>query len=138
MSQIDEVEVLVRALGLPFRRQEGSLILSYQDPKHGEIGVVISYEESSDTLRIVVPLDVEPYPEALRLLLEENFSSTTYKYALDYEGFIAVVYDLPRRCVKTARDLREAIVEAVAGARRILERSEEPSASPSSGRAQPS
>ncbi|KSW11448.1 hypothetical protein CF15_00910 [Pyrodictium occultum] len=58
-------------------------------------------------------------------MLEENFTSTTYKYALDYEGFITVVYDLPGDYVDNARKLREAILYVVEGARRVLERTRE-------------
>ncbi len=125
MSRIDELEVLVRALGLPYTRREGNLIVSIEDRRYGTINVVVMYDEESDTVRIASPLDVEPYTEALQWFLSENFTSTTYKYALDYEGFIAVVYDMPSRCVRTARDLREAVFEVVEGARRVLERVEE-------------
>ena len=125
MARIEELEVLVRALGLPYTRREGSLIVSVEDAKHGTLNVVVMYDEESDTVRLASPLDVEPYREALQWFLSENFTSTTYKYALDYDGFVAVVYDLPSKCVRTAKDLREAILEVVEGAKRVLERVEE-------------
>ncbi len=125
MSKIDEIEVMVRALGIPYSRREGNLILTVEEPGYGRIGVVISYDEESDMVRIAVPLDVEPYQEALQWFLAENFTSTSYKYAIDYDGFIAVVYDLPSRCIRSARDIREAVLEVLEGAKRVLERTEE-------------
>ena len=80
------------------------------------------YDRDTGVLRVAAPLDVEPTREGLRILLEENFTSATYKYALDYEGFITVVYDLPGEYVDNARKLREAILYVVDGARRVLER----------------
>ena len=126
MSKLDELEMLIRAIGLNYRKHGDSILVEYVDRKYGNIGIVVQYDEASDTVRIAAPLDVEPYEEALRLLLEENFSSQTYKYAIDYEGFITIVYDLPRKCIRTARDLREAIIEVIEGAKKVLERSEEP------------
>jgi hypothetical protein len=125
VSRIDELEVMVRALGLPYSKREGALLITMQVEGYGEVGVVVSYDEESDRVRIAVPLDVEPYHEALTWFLSENFTSTTYKYAIDYDGFVAVVYDVPSRCVRSARDLREAILEVVEGAKRVLERVEE-------------
>ncbi|AEM39248.1 hypothetical protein Pyrfu_1390 [Pyrolobus fumarii 1A] len=120
---LDELEVLVRALGLVYARQRDAILVEIEED--GErIGIAITYDEVSDTVRVAAPLDVEPLPEALSWYLEENFKSTTYKYALDYDGFVTVVYDLPRRYIRTARDLREAIVSVVSGAKRVLERVE--------------
>jgi len=120
---LDELEVLVRALGLVYARQRDAILVEVEEG--GErIGIAITYDEISDTVRVAAPLDVEPLPEALSWFLEESFKSTTYKYTIDYEGFVAVVYDLPRRCLRTARDLREAILHVVQGAKRVLERVE--------------
>ncbi len=120
---LDELEVLVRALGLVYARQRDAILVEVEEG--GErIGIAITYDEISDTVRVAAPLDVEPLPEALSWFLEESFKSTTYKYTIDYEGFVAVVYDLPRRCIRTARDLREAILHVVQGAKRVLERVE--------------
>ena len=121
---LDELEVLVRALGLVYARS-GDTILVEIEEEGRRIGIAITYDNISDTVRIAAPLDVEPLKEALEWFLEENFKSTTYKYSIDYEGFVAVVYDLPRRCVRTARDLREAILHVVEGAKRVLERTVE-------------
>ena len=121
---LDELEVLVRALGLVYARR-GDAILVEIEEEGRRIGIAITYDSISDTVRIAAPLDVEPLKEALEWFLEENFKSTTYKYSIDYEGFVAVIYDLPRRCVRTARDLREAILHVVEGAKRVLERTVE-------------
>ncbi len=118
---LDELEVLVRALGLVYVRQRDAILVEVEEEGR-RIGIAITYDEVSDAVRIAAPLDVEPLPEALGWYLEENFRSTTYKYTIDYEGFVTVVYDLPRRCIRTARDLREALVQVVAGAKRVLER----------------
>ncbi len=124
MSKLADLEVMVRALGLPYQKKDGNILLSVKDKKYGEIGVVVSYDENTNSVRITAPLDVEPYHEALSWFLSENFTNTTYKYAIDYDGFVAVVYDLPANCIKSARDLREAIVEVVEGAKKVLERTE--------------
>jgi len=120
---LDEIEVLVRALGLLYERR-GDAILVEVEEEGRRVGIAITYDEVSDSIRVAAPLDVEPLPQALSWYLEENFSSTTYKYTIDTEGFVTVVYDLPRRCVRTARDLREAIMHVVTGALRVLERVE--------------
>ena len=118
---LDELEVLVRALGLVYARQRDAILVEVEEGGR-RIGIAITYDEISDTVRVAAPLDVEPLPGALSWFLEESFKSTTYKYTIDYDGFVAVVYDLPRRCVRTARDLREAILHVVEGAKRVLER----------------
>jgi len=121
---IDELEVLVRALGLPYQKRENAILTSYKTETGEEIGIVISLEQETESVRVAAPLDVEPLPQALSWFLEENFTSTTYKYTIDTEGFITVVYDLPAKCIRTARDLREAIVEVIEGAKKVLERVE--------------
>ncbi len=125
VSDLSELESMIRALGLTYRRMEGMLLAEYEDPKHGKLGVVFSVEQDTKTLRIAIPLDVEPYQEALGNILRENFTSTTYKYALDYDGFLTVVYDVPAECVDNALQLRELVLYALDGARRILSRVEE-------------
>lgn len=125
VRSMSDLEVYVRALGLSYSRVEGSLVLEYTAREGERIGVVVSYEGDTGVVRVAAPLDVEPTREGLRVLLEENFTSTTYKYALDYEGFITVVYDLPGDYVDNARKLREAILYVVEGARRVLERTRE-------------
>jgi hypothetical protein len=122
VSDISDVEVYVRALGLPYSRAHGSIVVEHRDRRGEPIGIAIMYDRDTGVLRVAAPLDVEPTREGLRILLEENFTSTTYKYALDYEGFITVVYDLPGEYVDNARKLREAILYVVDGARRVLER----------------
>jgi len=125
VSDLSELEAMIRAMGLSYRRIEGSLVAEYEDPRHGRLGIVFSLEQDTKTLRIAIPLDVEPYKEALSEILRENFTSTTYKYALDYEGFLTVVYDVPANCIDNALQLRELVLYALDGARRILERVEE-------------
>jgi hypothetical protein len=125
VSDLSELEAMIRALGLSYRRVEGALVAEYEDPRHGRLGIVFSLEQDTKTLRIAIPLDVEPYREALPEILRENFTSTTYKYALDYEGFLTVVYDVPSTCIDNALQLRELVLYALDGARRILERVEE-------------
>ena len=125
VSDLSELESMIRALGLTYRRMEGMLVAEYEDPKHGRLGIVFSIEQDTKTLRIAIPLDVEPYREALGSILRENFTSTTYKYALDYDGFLTVVYDVPAECVDNALQLRELVLYALDGARRILSRVEE-------------
>ncbi len=122
VSTLSELANLLRLLRLEYRRMGESLVASYEDEKHGSIGLVFSLERDTNTLRVAVPLDVEPTEQGLRILLEENFTSTTYKYAIDYEGFIAVVYDVPAGCVNDVRSLREIVLHVVEGARRVLER----------------
>ncbi len=125
VSDLSELESMIRALGLAYRRMEGMLVAEYEDPRHGRLGIVFSVEQDTKTLRIAIPLDVEPYQEALGSILRENFTSTTYKYALDYDGFLTVVYDVPAECVDNALQLRELVLYALDGARRILSRVEE-------------
>ena len=122
VSSISDVEVYVRALGLPYRRVHGNIVVEYKDRRGETIGLAIIYDRDTGMLRVTAPLDVEPTREGLRILLEENFTSMTYKYALDYEGFITVVYDLPGEYVDNARRLKEAILYVIDGVRRILER----------------
>jgi len=125
VSDLSELEAMIRALGLTYRKVEGALVAEYEDAKHGRLGIVFSVERETETLRIAIPLDVEPYEEALREVLRENFTSTTYKYALDYDGFLTVVYDVPANCIDNALQLRELVLYALDGARRVLERVEE-------------
>ncbi len=120
---LDEIEVLVRALGFLYERRENAILLEVEE-EGKKVGIAITYDEVSGTVRVAAPLDVEPLPEALSWYLEENFTSTTYKYTIDTEGFVTVVYDLPRKCLRTARELREAITHVVTGALRVLERVE--------------
>ena len=110
VSDLSELESMIRALGLAYRRMEGMLVAEYEDPRHGRLGIVFSVEQDTKTLRIAIPLDVEPYQEALGSILRENFTSTTYKYALDYDGFLTVVYDVPAECVDNALQLRELVL----------------------------
>jgi hypothetical protein len=125
VNNLSDLESMIRALGLTYRRVEGSLVAEYEDKRFGRLGLVFSFDQDTKTVRIAIPLDVEPYEEALGQLLRENFTSTTYKYALDYDGFITVVYDVPADCIDNALQLRELVLYALDGARRILERTEE-------------
>ena len=124
VTGFSELEILVKALGLPYTRKENNLLLEYYDEKHGKIGLVVSYIAETNTIRIAAPLDVEPLEEALSWFLRTNFENYSYKYTIDYEGFITVVYDLPKKCVNSVADLKEAILEVVDGARKVLERTE--------------
>ncbi|ABM80438.1 hypothetical protein [Hyperthermus butylicus] len=123
VSDLSELETMVRLLRLPYRRMGDSVVASFSDEKYGEIGLVYTLDRDTGSLRVAAPLDVEPTSEGLRVILEENFTSTTYKYALDYEGFITVVYDVQADCVRDVRKLREITLYVVEGAKRILERS---------------
>ena len=124
VTSFSELEVLVRALGLPYQKREQNLLLEYRDEKYGRIGLVVSYLHEANTIRFAAPLDVEPLEQALQWFLRSSFESYSYKYTVDYEGFITVVYDLPRKCVNTVADVREAILEVLEGARKVLERTE--------------
>ncbi len=124
VSSLSELEVLVRAIGLSYRRRENNLLLEYDDKRFGRIGLVITLIPETRSVRIAAPLDVEPLDEALSWFLRTNFESYGYKYTIDYEGFITVVYDLPARCVNTVSELRDAVLEVIEGARRVLERTE--------------
>lgn len=125
MSSLEGLEAFVRVLGLPYRRHGDSIVVEFEDPRLGSVGIVVFYEGDTGVVRIVVPTDVEPTPGGLRWLLEENFRTTTYKYGLDYEGFVAVIVDLPAEAVENARSLRRGLAEAVEGVRRLMERVEE-------------
>ncbi len=120
VSSMDGLEALVRVLGLEYVKEAGSILVSYETGA-GRTGIVLSIDEAG-WLRIAIPTDVEPTVEGLRWLLAENFSNTGYKYSLDYDGFITVVVDVPARCVGNARELRELMLYAVEGYRRLMER----------------
>ncbi len=124
VSSLSELEVLVKALGLPYRRERDAILVEYEDKKYGRIGLVIMLVREADVVRVAAPLDVEPLDEALSWFLRSNFENYSYKYTIDYDGFITVVYDLPRTCVNTVSSLREAVLEVVEGAKRVLERTE--------------
>ncbi|MET1102033.1 MAG: hypothetical protein ABWW69_06135, partial [Pyrodictiaceae archaeon] len=122
VSRLEDIEVFLRSLGLDYERRENALLVQYPDEKYGRLGVVIMIFEEAGILRVSVPLDVEPLEEALSWFLQMNFESPSFKYSIDYEGFITVVYDLPMDCISKARDLRDAILYVIDGARKVLER----------------
>lgn len=125
VSSLEGLEAFLRVLGLRYTRRGGSLLVEYEHPSLGRVGIVVELDQASSTVRLAAPTDVEPFQEALGWFLEENFSSQSYKYAMDLEGFIVVVYDLPASCVESARVLREALIEVVKGYERLMERVEE-------------
>ena len=125
VSSLEGLEAFLRVLGLNYVRKGSSLLVEYEHPRLGRIGVVAELDQASSTVRLAAPTNVEPFQEALSWFLEENFTSLGYKYALDLEGFIVVVYDLPATCIVNARALREALVEVVKGYERLMERVEE-------------
>ncbi len=125
VSSLEGLEAFLRVLGLNYARKGGSLLVEYEHPRLGRIGIVVELDQAASTVRLAAPTDVEPFQEALGWFLEENFSSPSYKYAMDLEGFIVVVYDLPAACIENARALREALVEVVKGYERLMERVEE-------------
>ncbi len=120
VSGLEGLQALVRVIGLPHARRGDNIIVEYEVA--GErVSIVLGFEEPG-YVRAVIPTDVEPTEEGLRWLLAENFSSTGYSYALDYDGFIAVVAVEPGRCVENARHLREMLAALVEGYRRLMER----------------
>ena len=122
VSGVEGLEAFLRVIGLSYVRRENSLVAEYRHPRLGSVGIVVSFEQDTGTVRVAVPTDVEPTREGLLWLLQENFSSTSYKYAVDYEGFITIVYDVPSACVDNARRLRELITETIHGYERLMER----------------
>ncbi|NOZ88776.1 MAG: hypothetical protein GXO15_02500 [Crenarchaeota archaeon] len=125
VSTLEGLEALLRVIGLPYAKRGDSLIAEYEAAGE-KMGIVITLDQVSGVVRAVAPTDVEPTEEGLRWLLSENFSSTGYHYALDYEGFIAVVSEQPARCVENARHLREMLASLVEGYRKLMERVEKP------------
>ncbi|MET1128782.1 MAG: hypothetical protein ABWW70_05650 [Thermoproteota archaeon] len=125
VSSLYELENMLKAAGVEYRRVGEGLLVEYDDAEYGKIGMSISVLEEEAVVRIAVPTDAEPTKSGLRTLMHENFVSARYKYALDYEGFIAVVVDVPSSCIRSARELKEAMASALEGARRLLERVEE-------------
>lgn len=124
VSGIEGLEAFLRVLGLGYVRRGDSLLVEVEDRRLGGVGVVVSFDPDTGFVRVAVPTDVEPTEGGLWWLLRENFSVTTYKYGLDYDGFIVVLVDVPGEAVGSARDLRRLVAEAVEGYRRLMERVE--------------
>jgi len=122
VSDLGGLEALVRALGLRVRRLEDSLLVEAEARGLGTVGIVVTYDVNTGFVRVAVPTDVEPTEEGLRWLLGENFRVTSYKYGIDYEGFIVVIVDVPGEAVENARILRRLITEVLEGARRLMEK----------------
>lgn len=121
VDSIESLESLVRVIGLPYARKGDTLLLEYEHKELGRVGLVIQYDGPTGSIRVSIPTDIEPTSEGLDWLLRSNFSSLGYKYAIDYEGFIAVLQDYPRECIRDARSLKEALLNIVEGYRRLLE-----------------
>jgi len=119
---VEDYESMLRAMGIRCRRLGDSLVFHVEDRELGEVGLALTVFPEAGVVRVAAPLDVEPTEEGLPWYLEENFSSPTYKYALDPEGFVTVVYDAPAEWLRTARELREAILYVVEGVRRLMRR----------------
>lgn len=132
VTSLDGLEAFIRVIGLPYVRRGDTLLAEYEDPRAGRIGIVVTLEQEG-YVRVAVPTDVEPTEEGLRWLLSENFLNAGYKYALDYDGFIVVLYEAPAGCVENAGRLREAIAAVVEGYRRLMERVEKPAGEEEAG-----
>lgn len=123
VSSREGLEAFLRVLGLPYRRLGGDYVVEVAGGRGlGRVGLVVSLQEDVGFVRVAVPTEVEPTEEGLRWLLSENFRAATYKYGLDYEGFVVVVVDAPAEAVGNARALRRLMAEAVEGYRRLVER----------------
>jgi len=122
VSSREGLEAFIRVLGLPYRRLGGDYVVEVERQGLGRVGLVVSLQEDVGFVRVAVPTEVEPTEEGLRWLLSENFRAATYKYGLDYEGFVVVLVDAPAEAVGNARALRRLMAEAVEGYRRLMER----------------
>ncbi len=122
MPSLEDYEAMLRAMGLRCRRLGDSLVFQVRDRELGEVGLALTLYPEAGVLRVAAPLDVEPTEEGLPWYLEENFSSPTYKYALDPDGFVAVVYDVPSDWASSVRELRSVILYVVEGVRRLMRR----------------
>lgn len=66
----------------------------------GERPFVIELSPDFNLLRVMVLTDIEPNYEEYRKILELNFFKQGIKIALDPEGFLAIINEIPYECVK--------------------------------------
>ncbi len=122
VKNLSELEALIRTLGRSYTKYENSILTKVKIADE-EIGIVLTLNNETGTLRIAIPLDIEPLEKALAILLHENFISTMYKIGIDYEGYLVVLNDLPSRCINTVKDLKEVLLNTIEGAKSLLKRS---------------
>lgn len=88
------MEYFYRALGYRTLLTGKTLLVS------GEVPFVIELSPDDLVLRVVVLTDIELTVRDFKKLAELNFTLWGLKLALDPEGFLAIVGEVPMECVK--------------------------------------
>ncbi len=93
-----ELESFLHSKQIRTRREHNTLILSISSNGE-EIPLVIEMDEITNTTRISIPTEVEVQSEQKAKLLEKNFYLWGTKLALDPEGFLTIIAEIPTEII---------------------------------------
>lgn len=91
---LESLEHFYRSLGYKTLLTGRTLVVS------GEAPFLLELSPDESILRVVALSNIEPSGKAYKRLAELNFGLWGLKLALDPEGFLAVVGEVPMECVK--------------------------------------
>ncbi len=105
-----------RSEGIATKLEESYLLVDYKY-KGSSVPLVIEVDEETGYARVSIPTNyiVENSSQAYRLL-EENFLKWGVKYAVDTEGYIVLLIELPLECINAVgiRVFRERVIDFLA------------------------
>ncbi len=95
-----KIQSWLRKEGIP-TKLSGNMLLAEHVEEDLRIPIVVEGEIETGMLRVAVPTNLRVRgEEALEKILIDNFMRWGPKVCIDTEGFIAVVFDVPIRCVE--------------------------------------
>jgi len=93
-----ELESFLHSKQIKTHREQNTLILSISSNSE-ETPIVIEMDEITNTTRISIPTEIEVDLEQQSKLLEKNFYLWGTKFALDPEGFLTIITEIPTEIV---------------------------------------